>query len=208
MTWRPSLRHITGVDVLLLYALVVISVIALAWWLHRVVKAFHTGGKRSTILQPSLLVVLLLALSWVYLLFDRTSGVLPKGDLSYLGNHLCWPYNVNVYCIDEWKMDSAFHHYPLDSYFPESEEFAITHWTNYQEIDTALWNGMDGTLKDCVGNTDLYRSVLGGDPIYFAGMYRMKYVSDHSRKRVYERILFLDATNNRLHVFKNINKVF
>lgn len=191
-----------------MYALIVISFLALSWWLLRIVKAYRTGGYRSAILQPSLLVVLLLALAWLYLLFERTSDVLPKGDLLYLGDHLCWPYNVNVYSIDEWEMDSAFHRYPLDSYFSEGEEFGRTRWTKYNEIDTAVWYGMDSTLKYCVGNTDLYNSLLKGHPIYFAGTYRMVIVANGSKKRDYERILFLDVTNDRIHIFKDIDKVF
>jgi hypothetical protein len=208
MTWSPSFRDYTGVEVLLLYVLVGISVLALGWWLLRVVKTYRTGGKRSAILQPSSLVVLFLALAWLYVSFERTSGVLPTGDAHYLEGCLCWPYNVTVHSIDEVKMDQAFHRYPLDSYFPEGEDFGRTRWTNYNEIDTALRYGMDSTLKYCVGNNDLYNSLLNGDPIYFAGTYRPKIVSSGSRKRHYERILFLDVTKGRLHIFKDINKVF
>jgi hypothetical protein len=139
---------------------------------------------------------------------ERTSSILPEGDLHHLEDYHCWPYDVSVYSIDEMKLDSAFHHYPLDNYFSEGAEHGITHWTRYNEIDTALWNGMDSTLKECDGNADLYRSLLGGGPIYFAGTYRNMIVSNGSRKRMYERILFLDVTNHRLHIFKDINKVF
>ena len=139
---------------------------------------------------------------------DRTSGVLPDGDPRYLEDYHCWPYDVSIYAIDEVKLVPEFVRYPLDSYFSEGEETGITHWTNYNEIDTALWNGMDSTLNGCDGNTDLYRSLLGGGPIYFAGTYRNMIVSSGSRKQVYERLLFLDLTKKRLHIFKDVNKVF
>lgn len=139
---------------------------------------------------------------------DRTSGIVPAGDLHHVEDYHCWPYDVSVYSIDEVKLDSSFHRYPLDGYFSESAEYERTRWTNYNENDTALWSGMDSTLKACDGNTDLYRSLLGDGSMYFAGTYRTIIVSNGSRKRKYDRILFLDVTNHRLHIFKDINKVF
>ncbi len=208
MTWRPSLRDITGVEILLVYALAVISVLALGWWLFRVLKAYRTGGKRSAVLQPSLAVVLFLALTWLYVSFERTSGVLPTGGLHYLKGYLCWPYNVSVFSIDDVKLDSAFYRYPLDDYLLKSGEYGITRWTNYSPIDTVIWYGMDSTLKGCNDHNDLYDALMRGDSLYFAGTYRNMIVPNGSRKQAYERIIFLDVTRKRLHIFKDINKVF
>lgn len=139
---------------------------------------------------------------------ERASSILPEGGMHHIEDQHCWPYNVSVYSVDEVKLGPGFDRYPLDDYFTESKDYEITRWTNYQGIDTALWNGMDSTLKGCNDHTELYDGLMHGDPIYFAGTYRMMFVSNDRRKRDYERILFLDVNNKRLHVFKNINKVF
>jgi len=162
---------------------------------------------RSTIIHPTMLVVLPLVFTWLFLFFERTSGVLPTGNLHYLEDYLCWPYNASVYSTDEVKMDSAFHRYPLDSYFSEGEELGRTRWTKYNEIDIAEWYGMDSTLKRCNDNADLYDALMRRDPVYFAGTYRLEIVANGRRKQVYERILFLNVNQKRLHIFKDINKV-
>lgn len=208
MTWRPTLSGLHGSDVLLLFALFVISTIALVWWLIRVFKALRTGGIRSAILRPSSLVVLLLSFAWLYVFVERTSGILPEGDLTYEEDYLCWPYNVSVYSIEGLQVGPTLQHYPLDSYLPGGKELERTRWTRYNEVDTAEWHGMDSTLKDCVGNTDLYHSLVSGNPIYFAGTYSRMVVETGVRRRQYETLLFLDTTHQRLHMFKDINKVF
>jgi hypothetical protein len=139
---------------------------------------------------------------------DRTSSILPEAELHHLEDYHCWPYDVSVYTIDEVKLDPAFYRYPLDDYLFESGEDGITHWTNYGPIDTAIWYGMDSTLKGCDDRVDLYDALMRGDPIYFAGTYSNVIVLNGSRKQKYERILFLDLTRKRLHIFKDINKLF
>jgi hypothetical protein len=144
----------------------------------------------------------------LYACDENPSSILPDSDLHYLEDYHCWPYDVSVYSVDKLKVDSSFFNYPLNHYFRVNEKYEITHWTKYNEIDSAIWNGMDSTLKECDDNVDLYNSLTKGNPIYFAGMYRLIIISSGIQKREYQEIVFLDLTNNRIHVFKDINKVF
>lgn len=139
---------------------------------------------------------------------ERTSNILSEGEIHYLENYHCWPYDVSIYSIDKVKIDSSFYNYPLNDYFDGNEKYKITHWTKYNEIDTTIWNGMDSTLKKCDDNIDLYNSMLREHSIYFAGMYRNITGSSGSQKRQYAKIMFIDLSNNRLHIFKDINKIF
>ena len=136
------------------------------------------------------------------------SNILPGTDFKYLEEYHCWPYNVNIYSINDIKIDSLFYTYPLKSYFGENPKYKITTWTKYDKIDTNVWHGMNKTLKQCDDNIELYNQLLKGTDIYYAGIYQDFKVLKGEKKRKYEKILFLDLVNNRLHVFKDINKVY
>lgn len=138
----------------------------------------------------------------------KTSSILPDAELSYLSGYHCWPYDASIYSTGGLEFDPSWLSYPLDDFFSTGGKYTITHWTDYAAIDTALWNGMDSTLSECVGNNELHRSLLNGDPVYFSGMYRNMIVANGGKKRKYAQILFLDLRNQRLHMFKDINKVF
>jgi len=139
---------------------------------------------------------------------ENASNILPEGNLKYLEKYHCWPYDVNVYSIDEVKIDSLFYSYPLRSYFGENPKYKITTWTKYDEIDTTVWYGMNKTLEQCNENIELYNQLLKGNDIYYTGIYQNFKVINGKKKRSYEKILFLDLANNKLHVFKDINKVY
>jgi len=139
---------------------------------------------------------------------ENTSNILPEGDLKYLEKYHCWPYDVNVYSIDEVKIDSLFYSYPLRSYFGENPKYKITAWTKYDEIDTTAWHGMNKTLEECDDNIELHNQLLKGNDIYYTGIYQDFKVLKGEKRRKYEKILFLDLVNNRLHIFKDINKVY
>ena len=139
---------------------------------------------------------------------ESTSNILPEGDFKHIDKYHCWPYDVNVYSIDEVKIDSLFYNYPLISYFGENPKYKITTWTKYNEIDTTVWHGMSKTLKECDDNVELYNQLLKGNDIYYAGIYQNFKVLKGKKRRKYEKILFLDLVNKRLHIFKDINKVY
>jgi hypothetical protein len=136
------------------------------------------------------------------------SNILPGTDLKYLKEYHCWPYDVNIYSVNDIKIDSLFYTYPLKSYFGENPKYKITTWTKYDEIDTTVWHGMNKTLEQCDDNIELYNQLLKRNDIYYAGIYQNFKVLKGEKKRKYEIILFLDLVNNRLHIFKDINKVY
>lgn len=137
-----------------------------------------------------------------------TSGLLPDAELHHLEDYHCWPYSVSIYSFDGALEKAALHGYPLDSYFPANGKYEVTRWSVYSEKDTSIWGGADSTLKDCTGNAELYASVLRGDRLYYAGQYMNMITAGGGSKRHYERLIFLDPKSKRLHVFKDVNKVF
>lgn len=139
---------------------------------------------------------------------ENTCYILPKGNLKYVEKYHCWPYDVNVYSVDEVVIDTLFYTYPLKSYFGDNSKYKISTWTKYSEIDTTVWYGMDKTLEECDDNIELYDQILKGSDIYYAGHYQYFKNKQGNQRRRYERILFLDLNNNKLHIFKDINKVY
>jgi len=139
---------------------------------------------------------------------QNVSNILPATDLKYLEEYHCWPYNVNVYSIDEVKIDSLFYIYPLKSYYGDNPKYKTVTWTKYSEVDTTVWYGMDMTLKQCDDNTELYNQILKGSDIYYAGSYQYFKNLQGEQRRRYEKILFLDFSNNKLHIFNDVNKVY
>jgi hypothetical protein len=139
---------------------------------------------------------------------ENTSNILPNGELKYLEKYHCWPYDVEIYSVDEVKVDSLFYTYPLRSYFGEHPKYNMTKWAKYDEIDTTLWLGMNKTLEQCDGNIELHNQILNESEIYYTGIYQDFKVLEGKEKRKYEKILFLDLNNNKLHIFKDINKVY
>jgi hypothetical protein len=136
------------------------------------------------------------------------SDIVPFRILDKVGSYHCWPYDVNVYSIDDIKIDSLFYTYPSKSYFGENPKYNATTWVRYDQIDTALWYGMDDIIKQCDGNNELHNQRLNGGDIYYAGIYQHLKNQQGEKRRSYEKILFLDLVNKRLHIFKDINKVY
>lgn len=139
---------------------------------------------------------------------QNSSDLLPDTELKSISEYHCWPYDVKIYSVDGIKIDSLFYTYPLESYFGENPKYKITTWAKYNEIDTTVWYGMNKTLKECDDNIELYNQLSKGDDIYYAGIYQNFKVLNGEKKRKYEKILFLDLVNKRLHIFKDINKVY
>lgn len=138
----------------------------------------------------------------------NSSDILPVAELRCISDYHCWPYDVKIYSVKDLRIDSLFYTYPLNSYFGENPKYKITTWSKYDEIDTALWSGMNNTLEQCDDNTELYNQILKGADIYYSGIYQDLKVQNGVKRRVYEQILFLDLSCNRLHIFKDINKVY
>jgi hypothetical protein len=138
----------------------------------------------------------------------NSSDIFPGTELISISNYHCWPYNVNIYSVKDIKIDSLFYTYPLKSYFGNNPKYKITTWSKYSEIDTTVWTGFNNTLEQCDDNTELYNQILKGDDIYYSGIYYDLKVQNGEKRRKYEQILFLDLANNRLHIFKDINKVY
>lgn len=137
----------------------------------------------------------------------NSSGILPDTELKYISDYHCWPYDVDIYSVKGIKIDSLFYTYPLNSYFGKNSKYKITTWSKYDEIDTTVWLGMNNTFQQCDDNTELYNRILKGDDIYYSGIYQDFKAQNGEIKRKYEQILFLDLSSNRLHIFKDINKV-
>ncbi|WP_321515399.1 hypothetical protein [Marinifilum fragile] len=138
----------------------------------------------------------------------NASNLVPEADINYLEKYHCWPYDVMVYTVDNIKVDSLFYTYPLQSYFGSNTKYQISTWIKYADFDSTVWSGMNKVLEQCDDNLELYNQIIKGEDIYFAGSY--KYLKDKSgkEKRRYETILFLDVKANKLHSFKDINKVY
>ena len=134
----------------------------------------------------------------------NTSDILPGSNLKFLNNYHCWPYDVNVYSIDKVKLDSVFFSYPLRSYFGENPKYQITTWTKYDEKDINIRH-MKSTLQNCVGNSELYNQLLNGIDIYYTGTYQSMKNKKGEKFKSYEKILFLDLVNRRIHIFEDIN---
>lgn len=135
---------------------------------------------------------------------------LPGIELEYLYKYHCWPYEVTVYSFEGLKYDSLFYTYPRKSIFELITNYLISTWAKYQSnnIDTLEWYGMDKTLEHCDENIELYLNVLSENSIYYAGYYKYFKNKSGKKKRKYERIVFLDSNNKKLHIFNDINKVF
>ena len=138
----------------------------------------------------------------------NTSDILPDTRLKHLEEYHCWPYDVNVYSLDEVKIDSLLFIYPLNSYYRSNPKYKTTTWTMYSGIDTTIWYGMDKTLEQCEENTELFNQILKRDDVYYAGKYQYIKNKQGDKRRRYDEILFLDIRHKKLHIFKDINKLY
>ncbi|KAA3613110.1 MAG: hypothetical protein D8M58_12440 [Calditrichaeota bacterium] len=129
-------------------------------------------------------------------------------SIKHIENYHCWPYNVSVYSIDQLEIDSLFFTYPLKSYFEDYSIYEVSTWSLYSEYDTVLWHGFDKTLRACDGNIELINQVMKKVDIYYSGCYRYVKDRDSEDRKRYEKILFLDLRNKKLHIFQDINKIY
>ena len=126
----------------------------------------------------------------------NTSSLLPEADINYLEKYHCWPYEVTVYSIDNIKIDSLFYTYPLQSYFGSNPNYHVSTWAKYADFDSTNWSGMNKVLEQCDGNHELYKQVISGEDVYYAGAYQYLKNREGQEKRRYETILFLDVKEN------------
>lgn len=139
---------------------------------------------------------------------SSNKDIVPFEIHNKVSSYHCWPYDVDVYPVSNIKIDSLFYSYPLGSYFGKNPKYKMTTWTRYGEIDTTVWRGMQSTLEQCDDNIELHNQILKGNDVYYSGIYRNFKALKGAEIRRYEKILFLDLANNRLHIFQDINKVF
>lgn len=139
---------------------------------------------------------------------NRTSNLLPEADINYFEEYHCWPYDVTVYTIGNVKIDSLFYTYPLQRYFGSNPKYQVSTWTKYTDFDSTIWSGMNKVLEQCDDNHELYKLVIKEEDVYFAGSYQYLKDKQGEEKRRYETILFLNIKENKLHIFKDINKVY
>lgn len=139
---------------------------------------------------------------------SSNSDIVPFKIQNKVSSYHCWPYDVNVYSVNNIKIDSLFYTYPLKSYFGVNPKYKVTNWKKYAEIDTTVWYGMNKTLEQCDDNVELNNQRLKGGDIYYTGSYQYLKNQQGEERRSYEKILFLDIANNRLHIFEDINKTY
>lgn len=139
---------------------------------------------------------------------SKKSHILPYTNIKYIGKYHCWPYNVKVYSVDRIEVDSLFYTYPLKEYFWISEEYNVSTWQKYDDLDSLIWPGMNKELEQCDDNIELYKHIISGEEVYYSGSYRYMINREGNKKRSYEKILFLDLKANKLHIFKDINKLY
>lgn len=117
----------------------------------------------------------------------------------------CWPYDVSVYNVENIEIDTVFFTFPLHAFYGEQTKYQLSNWSRYDIIDNTVWYGMNQTLENCNDNHELFEHYRQGNDIYFAGIYHEILDKNEEKKRVYKRIMFLDVTGNKLHVFEDIN---
>lgn len=172
-------------------------------------------------MKKSVIIFLFLVLG---LLGCNNSNVLPGAKIGYLEKYHCWPYDVTVYSVKNIKIDSLFFTYPLIRYFGNNTKYNIStwkkyddstwkkyddsDWKKYDDSDTLIWSGMNKVLEQCDDNIELYMHIMKGEEIYYSGSYHYMENREGKKERSYEKILFLDLKSNKLHVFKDINKLW
>ena len=146
----------------------------------------------------------------------NSNSILPKAKINHLEKYHCWPYDVTVYSVKNIKIDSLFYTYPLKQYFGNNTKYNIStlkkyddsDWKKYDDSDTLIWSGMNKVLEQCDDNIELYMHIMKGEEIYYSGSYHYMENREGKKERSYEKILFLDLKSNKLHVFKDINKLW
>ncbi len=146
----------------------------------------------------------------------NSNSILPKAKINHLEKYHCWPYDVTVYSVKNIKIDSLFFTYPLIRYFGNNTKYNIStwkkyddsDWKKYDDSDTLIWSGMNKVLEQCDDNIELYMHIMKGEEIYYSGSYHYMENREGKKERSYEKILFLDLKSNKLHVFKDINKLW
>lgn len=151
--------------------------------------------------------IVLFFLIYLSLSCRNTAELLPKAHVDYLENYHCWPYDVKVFSISDFNIDSLFYKYPLDNYFKKSNSLFISKWKNYQGYDSSKWSGMKTVLAQC-DNNEIYMQLKNKKDIYFSGSYRYLKNLNGEKLRDYEIVIFLNLHNKKMHIFKNVNKVY
>ena len=146
----------------------------------------------------------------------NSNSILPKAKINHLEKYHCWPYDVTVYSVKNIKIDSIFYTNPLKQYLGNNTKYNIStwkkyddsDWKKYDDSDTLIWSGMNKVLEQCDDNIELYMHIMKGEEIYYSGSYHYMENREGKKERSYEKILFLDLKSNKLHVFKDINKLW
>lgn len=120
-------------------------------------------------------------------------------------NYHCWPYDVSVYKAENIEIDTVFFTFPLQKFYGEQTKFQLSRWSRYDTIDSTVWYGMNRTLENCNDNHELFEHYRQGNDIYFAGIFHELLDRNGEKKREYKRMMFLDVTGKKLHVFEDIN---
>ena len=118
----------------------------------------------------------------------------------------CYPYNVDVYKVNNLNIETDFYELPmLES---QNKKCKLTKWTKFTQLESKEQIGYRSFLKKCDANSDLDMSLEENDEIYFSGLYQYLLNREGKKVKCYDRIYFLNETKKRFHLFNDINTLY
>ena len=138
---------------------------------------------------------------------ENSSSTLPN-ELAFIEDYHCWPYNVEVYTVENLKTDNHIVEYPLDNFCSGSDKVFQTKWVKFKNLDTAVQNGYISMLSKCDDHSGLHDQIIKGNEIYFAGCYKYGKNRENDKVKFYYDITFLDVNEKELHVLEYINYIY
>lgn len=136
------------------------------------------------------------------------SNLIHGAKFEYVNSYHCWPYDVEVYSVSNVTIDSLFFSYPSTTFKRGYPKLSLSTWDDYAKLDTIVWYGMEKTLNDCDENNELYQQIINEESVYYSGLYRYVKNLAGNKIRRYEIITFLDLQRMKVHIFKDMNKVY
>lgn len=150
-------------------------------------------------------------MNYLYLLLSlflfscsSNSDIIPCTKLSEIDSYHCYPFNVKTYHVEGLKEDVLLQ-FPDENFSSDNEEYLLTKWTDFVELDTTDQRVWKSRLGKCDGNTYLQKELLQGDDIYFAGCFRFRLDRDKERYADYYKAIFFNKDSMRLHLLKDLD---
>lgn len=164
---------------------------------HTMFASRSIYGRTRLVYSIQLLVVVAL------LLGCNTANEYVPQKLTLIDHVHCWPYDVEVYSLEELNGMDDLDGYPRIR-LREKEE--MVEWSRAAEIPGGIEGLVPSTCDDTARISDLFKT--NEMECFVSGTYYQMKNENGSSYRHYNSIAIIDSASQTLYVFEDINKIW